>query len=69
MRSIKILLRFAVLAGACAALAAGGDEKIVIHVPAVTAVHVVKASAENEARVMSVDRVDPMFTLEPEKKK
>jgi len=124
MRSIKAFLRFAALAGGCAALMAGGDKKkasdpdtviagtvfrdpgyalpeatvtlvrrddpkhkklaemttslrgeFVIHVPATPAVYVVKASAkgfraeEKEASVTGVDRVDLMFTLEPEKKK
>jgi hypothetical protein len=46
-----------------------------IHVPATTAMYVVKASAkgfraeEKEASVTGLDRVDLMFTLEPEKKK
>jgi hypothetical protein len=46
-----------------------------IHVPAAQAVYVVKASAkgfraqEKEASVTGLDRVDLIFTLEPEKKK
>jgi hypothetical protein len=49
--------------------------EFVIHVPATPAVYLVKASAkgfraeEKEASVTGVDRVDLMFTLEPEKKK
>jgi hypothetical protein len=49
--------------------------EFVIHVPAEPAVYVVKASAkgfhaeEKEATVTGLDRVDLMFTLEPEKKK
>jgi hypothetical protein len=124
MRSIKVLLHFAVLAGACAALIAGGDKKkssdpgtviagtvfrnpgyalpeatvtvvrrddpkhkklaeltttfrgeFVFHVPVTPSVYVVKASAkgfraeEKEATVTGGDRVELMFTLEPEKKK
>lgn len=124
MRSIKNFLRFAALAGVCAALMAAGDKKkstdpdtviagtvfrdpgyalpeatvtlvrrddpkhkklaelttnfrgeFVIHVPATPAVYVVKTSAkgfhpeEKEATVTGLDRVDLMFTLEPEKKK
>ncbi len=123
MRSINTL-RFAALAGVCAALLAAGDKKkstepdtviagtvfrdpgyalpeatvtlvrrddpkhkklaemstsprgeFVIHVPATQAVYVVKASAkgfraeEKEATVTGLDRVELMFTLEPEKKK
>jgi hypothetical protein len=46
-----------------------------IHVPATPALYVVKASAkgfraeEKEASVTGLDRVELMFTLEPEKKK
>jgi hypothetical protein len=46
-----------------------------IHVPATPSVYVVKASAkgfrteEKEASVTGLDRIDLMFTLEPEKKK
>lgn len=124
MRSTKLLFRFAVLAGACAALGFAGDKKkadepqtviagtvfhepgyalpdatvtlvrredpkhkklvevttnfrgeFLIHVPATQAVYVVKASAkgfraeEKEATVTGLDRVELMFTLEPEKKK
>jgi hypothetical protein len=49
--------------------------EFVIHVPASTAVYVVKASAkgfhaeEKEASVTGLDRVDLIFILEPEKKK
>ena len=49
--------------------------EFVIHVPATQAVYVVKASAkgfraeEKEATVTGLDRVELMFTLEPEKKK
>jgi carboxypeptidase family protein len=49
--------------------------EFVIHVPATPSVYVVKASAkgfrpeEKEASITGLDRVDLMFTLEPEKKK
>jgi hypothetical protein len=49
--------------------------EFVIHVPATPEIYVVKASAkgfraeEKEASVTGLDRVDLMFTLEPEKKK
>lgn len=49
--------------------------EFVIHVPATPAVYVVKASAkgfraeEKEASVTGLDRVDLMFTLEPETRK
>jgi hypothetical protein len=49
--------------------------EFVLHVPATAEVYVVKASAkgfraeEKEASVTGLDRVELMFTLEPEKKK
>jgi hypothetical protein len=49
--------------------------EFVIHVPAMPSVYVVKASAkgfraeEKEASVTGPDRIDLMFTLEPETKK
>jgi hypothetical protein len=49
--------------------------EFVIHVPATPAIYVVKSSAkgfraeEKEASVTGLDRVELMFTLEPEKKK
>jgi hypothetical protein len=124
MRSIKIFLRFAAVAGLCAGSMGAGDKKksdepdtviagtvfrdpgyalpeatvrlarrddpkhkklaelttnfrgeFLVHVPATPAVYVVKASAkgfraeEKEASVTGLDRVDLMFTLEPETKK
>jgi len=49
--------------------------EFIVHVPATPTVYILKASAkgfhaeEKEASVTGLDRVDLMFTLEPEKKK